>query len=298
MFILVVVLIVLFVRWLMVSGRMERIENRIEEAEQRLNHTAQIAQLTARIHALEEMVKEPRAMARAAVVGEPQPAPTPEVRVPEPAPVTISPPETAIEPPPIPVAIEVERSVPSPPPLPEPPPVPRPEPALPPEIPVFAREAAEPEPVREPKSAKEWEAIVGGNWINKLGVFLLVVGIALLLGYGFTQTGPAGRAAIGVFVSAVMLGAGVFCERRPQYRIFGRGLLGGGWAALYFTTYAMQALVAARVIYDPWLGGVLLLAVATGMILHSLRYRSQTVTGLAYFLAFVTLAITPVTTLP
>ena len=28
------------------------------------------------------------------------------------------------------------------------------------------------------------------------------------------------------------------------------------------------------------------------MIVHSLRYRSQTVTGLAYFIAFVTLGIT------
>ena len=32
------------------------------------------------------------------------------------------------------------------------------------------------------------------------------------------------------------------------------------------------------------------------MIVHSLKYRSQTVTGLAYFLAFVTLAIAEVTT--
>jgi hypothetical protein len=35
----------------------------------------------------------------------------------------------------------------------------------------------------------------------------------------------------------------------------------------------------------------LLLAVACGMILHSLRYKSQTVSGLAYFIAFATLAL-------
>jgi hypothetical protein len=34
------------------------------------------------------------------------------------------------------------------------------------------------------------------------------------------------------------------------------------------------------------------------MIVHSLRYRSQTVTGLAYFVAFATLAITDMTSLP
>jgi hypothetical protein len=37
---------------------------------------------------------------------------------------------------------------------------------------------------------------------------------------------------------------------------------------------------------------VLLLVVSIGMIVHALRYRSQTVAGLAYFIAFVTLAIT------
>jgi hypothetical protein len=59
----------------------------------------------------------------------------------------------------------------------------------------------------------------------------------------------------------------------------------------------MQALDAAKVIYNPVAGGILLLAVASGMIVHSLRYRSQTVTGLAYFIAFVTLGVTQVTPL-
>ena len=39
-----------------------------------------------------------------------------------------------------------------------------------------------------------------------------------------------------------MLVAGVVVERREGYRIFARGLLGGGWAALYFTVYAMHAI--------------------------------------------------------
>src|SRR5258708_14344621 len=57
----------------------------------------------------------------------------------------------------------------------------------------------------------------------------------------------------------------------------------------------MQALEAAKVIHNELLGGSLLLAVAVGMIAHSLKYRSQTVSGLAYFIAFGTLAITPLT---
>jgi len=126
-----------------------------------------------------------------------------------------------------------------------------------------------------------------------------VIGIALFLGYSFTRMGPPGRVAIGLAVSLAMLGGGVVLERRARYTIFARGLLGGGWGALYFTTYAMHAVDAARVIDNALVGSLLLLAVATGMIVHSLRYRSQTVTGLAYFLAFATLspAVTPMAAL-
>jgi len=92
-----------------------------------------------------------------------------------------------------------------------------------------------------------------------------------------------------------MLGGGVVLERREKYRVAARGLIGGGWAALYSTAYAAHAVEAAKVIPSPTTATLLLAAVAVGMILHSLRYRSQTVSGLAYFVAFVTLAISPLT---
>jgi hypothetical protein len=159
-------------------------------------------------------------------------------------------------------------------------------------VPGFAAAAVE-----QRRSSEDWEALLGGNWLNKLGVFVLVIGIALLLGYSFKHLGPGGIDAICVAISLGMLGTGVALEGRERYRTFARGLLGGGWAALYFTVYAMQAVAAARIIFNPWAGAILLLGVAGGMIAHSLRYRSQAVTGLAYFIAFVTLAITEVTVL-
>jgi uncharacterized membrane protein len=161
-----------------------------------------------------------------------------------------------------------------------------------PVVPPFAAAAA------PPRSTDEWETLLGGNWLNKLGVFVLVVGIALALGYSFTRVGPLGRVATSLAVSLALLVAGAVWERREKYRIFARGLMGGGWAALYITVYAMHAMEAARVIPDPVTGFLLLLGVAAGMVVHSLRYRSETVTGVAYFVAFGTLAITEVTGLP
>jgi len=139
----------------------------------------------------------------------------------------------------------------------------------------------------------DWEAVIGGNWLNKLGALVLVIGIAMLLAYSVSHLEPAGRVALGLSVSVAMLGAGVILQRRERYRIFAEGLLGGGWAGLYFTTYAMHGLAAARVIDSPLLGTLLLFAVAVGMLGHSLHYRSQAITGLAYFITFTTLAISP-----
>lgn len=148
--------------------------------------------------------------------------------------------------------------------------------------------------MRELLMTEEWEAVIGGSWLNKLGVLVLVIGLSLFLGYSLTHLGPPGRVAVGLAVSGAMLAGGVVLERRARYVVFARGLIGGGWAALYVTTYAMHALEAARIVHDPLIGMMLLGAVAAGMILHSLHYRSEVVTGLAYFVGYVTILISPV----
>jgi uncharacterized membrane protein len=205
-------------------------------------------------------------------VPQPYPYPTPPPRVPVVRPSPPPPPEPA---PPVPVVA---------------PPVPDPQSPAP--------QSPGPRSPRVPvRTSEEWEALVGGNWLNKIGVFIVVVGLAFGLDYAYTRLGPIGRVALSLAAAFAMLAAGIVFERRERYQTFARGLIGGGWAALYTTVYAMHAVTAARVIESPLLAAVLLLAVATGMIVHSLKYRSQTVTGLTYFIAFVTLAITGVTPL-
>ncbi|HEX9700725.1 MAG TPA: DUF2339 domain-containing protein, partial [Acidobacteriota bacterium] len=163
----------------------------------------------------------------------------------------------------------------------------------------LAATARTPRAARKPRAGlrlpagTDWEEVIGGDWLNKLGALVLVVGIALLLAYSVARMGPAGRVGLGMAASAALLIVGVISERREQYRIFAQGLIGGGWAGLYFTTYAMHGLEAARIIDSPVAGTALLLGVAAGMVAHSLYYRSQAITGLAYFIVFATLAISP-----
>jgi len=133
------------------------------------------------------------------------------------------------------------------------------------------------------------EERLGANWLNKLGIVILVVGLAFFLAYKLETMGPAGKVLCGFAVSAALLGGGVWLERKATYRVFARACIGGGWALGFFTTFAMHHVPAARVLPSLTEDLVLMLIVAAGMVAHSLRYRSQTVTGLAFLLGFTTL---------
>jgi hypothetical protein len=124
---------------------------------------------------------------------------------------------------------------------------------------------------------------------------VLLIGLALLLGYSLVSLGPAGKIATAAASSLLLLAAGVYAEGREEYRTMGRALLGGGWAGLYLTAYAAHGIEAARVIDNPGAGLLLLLGVAAGMVGHSLRYRSQTVTGMAFLAAYAAIAVSSLT---
>ncbi len=150
-----------------------------------------------------------------------------------------------------------------------------------PPLPLPGPEAPVAEPVPQPffasvtkaRDAGNWEEMIGGNLLNKLGALVLVIGIALFLSYSLAHMGAVGRAFTGLGVSAAMLAGGLWRERKEEYRMFARGVIAAGWASLYFTSYAMHALPATRVIESPGFGLAFMLAVAAAMVLHSLRYR-------------------------
>ena len=172
-------------------------------------------------------------------------------------------------------------------------------PILPPPPPIIDQPMSQPEPGRSwadvlgIAKTEEWEAFIGGSLLNKIGALILVVGIALFLGYSFGRLTPAGRAGIAIAISVLLLAAGIFLERRGRYQMFSRGVIGAGWAALYATSYAIYAVPEARIVSNPFLGSIVMLLVAGAMVTHSLYYRSQAMTAVAFFAAFAALAATP-----
>jgi uncharacterized membrane protein len=161
---------------------------------------------------------------------------------------------------------------------------------IPPE-PVLQRAAADAADKEESRAERAFslEERLGKNWLNKLGVAILVIGLAFFLAYKLQTWGPAGKVLCGFAVSAALLGGGVWLERKETYRILARAGIGGGWALAFFTVFAMHHIPAARVLDSLIADLVLMLLAAAGMVGHSLRYRSQTVTGLAFLLGFATL---------
>ncbi|SPE30615.1 conserved membrane hypothetical protein [Acidobacteriia bacterium SbA2] len=144
------------------------------------------------------------------------------------------------------------------------------------------------------KKVLSMEEMLGADWLNKLGVIILVIGVALFLAYQLKTLGPAGKVLVGYVVGAALLGAGLLFEKRAAYRVLSRAGIGGGWALVYFTTYAMHHVEAARIISSQAVDLVLLLIVAAAMVAHTLRYETQVVTGLAFLLGFATVTISHV----
>src|ERR1017187_68059 len=58
-------------------------------------------------------------------------------------------------------------------------------PRIPPARPKAGRRGGPPPSAPGRRSSADWETLLGGNWLNKIGAFVLGVGIALALGYSF-----------------------------------------------------------------------------------------------------------------
>lgn len=136
-----------------------------------------------------------------------------------------------------------------------------------------------------------FEEALGTNWLQKLGIVLLVLGVASFGIYELAALGSFGKVLVSYLVAAALLGGGIFLEKRERYQLLGRTGIGGGWALLFFTTYALYHVNAMRVLNSLVLDSALMLIVAAAMAAHTLRYRSQLVTGLAFLLGYSTVAL-------
>ena len=140
-------------------------------------------------------------------------------------------------------------------------------------------------PPKLPKARKgEWEQILGGSWLARVGVLALVIGIGFFLKFAFDNNwlGPTGRIILGIIIGLVLLGAGFWWRKR--YPVLTQVLSGGGIAVLFLSIFASFA------IYDLvhfYVAFAFLFLVSIGSAVLALRYNSMSLAIIGILGAFI-----------
>jgi uncharacterized membrane protein len=89
------------------------------------------------------------------------------------------------------------------------------------------------------RETKDWEALVGGHLLNRIGAIALVLGLGLFFKYAIDNNWISEPLRVGIGV-AVGLGSLALAARtnRRGLPIFAQGLVGAGIAILYVSVYA------------------------------------------------------------
>ena len=149
--------------------------------------------------------------------------------------------------------------------------------------------AAVPSPPPPATPGPDWENLLAGHWLNRIGILAMVFGVAFFLRYAFQSgwVGPTGRVLIGLVAGVLLLAWSVRLDR-AGYRYFSDGIAGLGTAVLYLALYAawnFYHLVAqplafsGMVLVTAWLAqwawrrqsrGLILLAYISGLLIPAL----------------------------
>ena len=143
-----------------------------------------------------------------------------------------------------------------------PPPIQRP-----PDIPAFR-----PQPPRKSKS--EMEQFIGSNLINKIGIAITIIGVAIGAKYSIDHDliSPLARIVLGYVIGIALLGFGF--KLKKAYTDFSAVLVSGAIAIMYFITYAAYSFYSLF----PQLAAFSLMVLFTIMtIAAALNYNRQVI---------------------
>jgi hypothetical protein len=151
---------------------------------------------------------------------------------------------------------------------------------------------------REPNQpSRSFEMRVGKYWLNRIGIGSLVLGLVFLLLYSYQFFGVIGKLLIGFLASAILVIGGDRIARHKGEEWYGNALIGGGWALMYFTAYAMHFVPQLRIIDSFAVELIPLFAVAGGAMWHAVKSKSEIIGLIATLFGILAIGFGPASTL-
>jgi len=148
--------------------------------------------------------------------------------------------------------------------------------------------AAPPLHASQPRSSStlDWETLIGGRWLNRIGIVALITATSFFLKYAFDNNwiGPSGRVAIGLVLGASMLPWSQWLLRRG-YSYFSEGIAGLGAAVMYLSIWAGCQYYT---LYSRDVGCYAMIVVTVGMAAVALGRNSQRIALLSLVGGFLT----------
>jgi uncharacterized membrane protein len=233
--------------------------------------TFPLKDLVARLYALEQRLSGlEKSLASRGTTAAPPPVQEAALPIAPPPPAPIPPPLPTAPPPPIP-SREIAK--------------PREVPLPPPEFNVFAAPPLHRSQSKS-SSALDLETLIGGRWLNRIGILALIGAVTFFLKYAFDNNwiGPSGRVAIGILLGAAMLPWSHWLLQRG-YSYFSEGIAGLGAAVLYLSIWAGCQYYK---LFSLDVGFAAMIVITAGMAAVALGRNSQRIALLSLFGGFLT----------
>ncbi len=138
-----------------------------------------------------------------------------------------------------------------------------------------------------PSSGESAEVRLAVWWTTRIGAILLVIA-GVFLGVYVSRDSPLLRLLSMAAISAAVIGAGLWLERR--YQAFGRIVASGGLGFAFVTAFAASAFETTRVIESATLGVLVQLLAIAGMIVWSLWKKDSAVATMALICGYIACA--------
>ncbi|MBU9713892.1 DUF2339 domain-containing protein [Evansella tamaricis] len=138
----------------------------------------------------------------------------------------------------------------------------------------FTEEEVSEDVIQKRIKQNQMEMKIGLNWINKLGILLIILGVGAAFRYSYANWfNDYFKGAAFFLLGVLMLLAGEYFYRKLK-RTFAFGLLGGGIAVLYGSIFFSYFLLEIIGLYSALIMSVLVTITA---VVLSIRYHSKTI---------------------